>query len=406
MISIDEAGSRILDATTVLPASETPLVNSVGLILARDVTSDVDSPPFDKSMMDGIAFRFEDFQRGQRQFRLMGEVRAGSDKSLDVTESQCVSIMTGAPVPRGADTVVMNEETETVNVNGNSLIAIRTDRVKSGQNILPRSATMQRGQTILPAGVLIRPHDIGVLAEGGAAKCFVIPRPKISIIATGDELVPVNQIPRQSQIRNSNSPMLSAMATKYCSSVDDAGIVTDEIDPLRTAVVSGLKSNVLVLSGGVSAGVADLVPQILHKAGVKPVFHKVAIKPGKPIWFGILERNDKPDTLVFGLPGNPVSSLCCFHVFVKPALLKLAGKSTGDRGGSAKLTKAHQQQTGRTVYWPSIIDQSVQEHSVTPLPWNGSADLLALSQANGFAIFSGERESFRVGEPLPVLLFD
>ena len=406
MISIDEARSLILDASATLLASETMLVHSVGLTLARDAISDVDSPPFDKSMMDGVAFRFEDFQRGQREFLVIGQVRAGSDVSYSVASSQCLSIMTGAPIPPGADTVVMIEETDASKADGNPLIAIKTDRVKKGQNILLQSATMRQGQTILPAGHTIRPHDIGVLAEGGAALCFAVPRPNISVIATGDELVPLDRKPGASQIRNSNSPMLAAMAAKYCGSVNDIGIVPDNLDRMRSAIESGLESNVLVLSGGVSAGVADLVPQVLREAGVEQVFHKVAIKPGKPIWFGVLKRDDRPNTLVFGLPGNPVSSMCCFHVFVRPALVKMAGRGTDELTGSAKLKSGHRHQPGRTVFWPSFVDEQANGREVTPLAWKGSADLLTLVQANCFTIFPGDLESFEAGELMQIFPLD
>lgn len=406
MISIDEARTRILEATTSLPPSETMLVHAVGLTLARDATSDVDSPPFDKSMMDGVAFRFEDFMRGQRKLRMIGEVRAGSDGAYEVASSQCVSIMTGAPIPPGADTVVMIEETESGMVDDNPVIAIQSEAVKKGQNILRQSATMRQGQTILPTGHILRPHDVGVLAEGGAAHCLAVPRPVISVIATGDELVPLDEKPGPSQIRNSNSPMLAAMAAKYCGSIYDIGIVPDDLDRLRSAITCGLESNVLVLSGGVSAGVADLAPQVLRDAGVEQVFHKVAIKPGKPLWFGVLKRDDRPNTLVFGLPGNPVSSMCCFHVFVRPALLKMAGRGTDERSLSAKLKTGHRHQPGRTVFWPSYVDDQAHGRQVTPLPWKGSADLLTLSQANCFTIFPGDRETFDAGETMQIFPLD
>ncbi len=406
MITIDEARRRILESTNSLPVTESKLAQAVGLILAREIASDVNSPPFDKSMMDGVAIRFEDFQNRQREFRLIGEMRAGTDTLLHVGESECTSIMTGAPIPHGADTVVMIEETETHDVATGKRVAIKTDKVRPGQNILRQGFTMQRGQPILSAGHTIRPHDIGVLAEGGAATCFVVPRPELTVIATGDELVPMEQVPGASQIRNSNSPMLAAMAARYCSSVNDAGIVLDNLDRLRSAIKMGLESNVLVLSGGVSAGIADLVPQVLREAGVKQVFHKVAIKPGKPVWFGVLERNKGQDTLVFGLPGNPVSSLCCFHIFVRPALLKMAGSVAEEITLSAKLHMAHHQQPGRTVFWPAVFHDNGDGRSVMLLAWKGSADLLTLSQANCFAIFPGDRDSFEAGESLQIFPLD
>jgi molybdopterin molybdotransferase len=406
VITIEEAHQRIMKHAAILPGKRVELVKTVGLKLVAAASSDMDSPPFDKSMMDGVAIRFADYDGGLREFQCVGQMLAGADSSLSVGESQCATIMTGAAIPHGADTVVMIEETKLTEDEAGTTFVITAAGVRRGQNVLLRAATMARGQTVLPAGHTVRPHDTGLLAEAGVTNCFVTPRPALAVIATGDELVSYGQIPGCGQIRNSNSPMLAAMAAGYCDSVDDLGIAPDQGDQLRLAVETGLRADILVLSGGVSAGVADLVPQVLREAGVTEVFHKVAIKPGKPLWFGVLPRGDRPACLVFGLPGNPVSSMCCFHVFVRPALLKMAGCDSRRLTDTAILQTAHRQQRGRSVFWPSRYASDPAGRTVTPLPWKGSADLLTLSEANCFAIFPGDRDAFAAGETLGIFLLD
>ncbi len=405
MISIDEALALIRQYVRPLPACERELRQLPGYRLAEPVVSDIDSPPFDKSMMDGVAVRAADFADGIREFECVGEILAGDDSSTVLAAGQTIRIMTGAPVPAGADAVVMIEETNAREPSGNSQIRITGNRCDAGQNILRRAATMACGQRVFPAGHRIRAHDVGVLAESGAARCRVTGQPSLAVIATGNELVPVNTRPHGSQIRNSNGPMIAAMAGPWCCEVVDLGIAPDTAGELQRSIETGLQSSVLVLSGGVSAGVADLVPRVLEQAGVEPVFHKVSIKPGKPIWFGQLPRAaSEPPTLVFGLPGNPVSSLCCFHVFVRPALEYLAGRNDTPELPAAWLATDHRQRAGRTTYWPAAWSfNEQQQRIVRPLDWKGSADLLTLSAANCFAVFDGDRSAFSAGSPVPIL---
>ncbi len=309
--------------------------------------------------------------------------------------------MTGAPNPAGADSVVMVEQTAR---DGNR-VEVQAD-VKPGQNILSLGTAMKAGQVIMHPGHRIRPEDIGLLAEAGVTEAQVTPKPTLSVIATGDELVPVSIRPGSTQIRNSNGPMLVALASPFCDEVRDLGIGPDSQQALSQVVELGLQSDVLVLSGGVSAGVADLVPGVLNSAGVRSVFHKVKIKPGKPIWFGVWERPNEHRTLVFGLPGNPVSSMVCFNVFVRPALLHLAGREKQRLQLQGQLIRDHQQRTGRTTYWPVRITSSDTGFLLDPLDWKGSDDLVTLTQANGFAIFSGQRAHFAKGETLSFIETD
>ncbi len=373
--------------------------------LAADAVSDIDSPPFDKAMMDGVAVRSADLANGPRELVCRGELLAGSSPDSGVGDGEAIRIMTGAAIPPGADAVIMIEQTRWPDERTSGGFYVEAESCNAGQNIMRRGTAMSAGQTVLTAGHLVRPSDVGILAESGAAQCQAIPRPILSVVATGNELVPADTVPRSSQIRNSNGPMLAAMARGWCREVNDPGICRDDVDQLREAITRGLESDVLVLSGGVSAGVADLVPGVLAWANVEEVFHKVSIKPGKPIWFGVLPRDGERYTLVFGLPGNPVSSLCCFHVFVRPALEILAGGPGTCGTVDAALDKDHEQRTGRTVYWPSRLHEA-NGWRVEPLDWKGSADLLTLASAQGFAVFPGDRTLFPAGERIQVVPFD
>lgn len=401
MIEINDALKLVMEECQALPNSCFDLEALPGHRLAEELLSDVNSPPFDKAMMDGYAIQAADIEAGRRTLDVVGEITAGRHFSGIVQSGQAVQIMTGAPNPQGADAVVMVEQT----ARTGEQVEIQAE-VKAGQNILKLGTAMKAGQAIMKPNHRIRPEDIGLLAEAGVTQAQVTPRPSLSVIATGDELVPVATRPGISQIRNSNGPMLVALAQPFCQTVSDLGIGPDSEQALSKVVEQGLKSDVLVLSGGVSAGVADLVPGVLKAAGVRPVFHKVKIKPGKPIWFGVWERSAGRKTLVFGLPGNPVSSMVCFNVFVRPALLRLAGREPQSFQRHGKLLRDHQQRTGRTTYWPVQIKATETGFSLDPLDWKGSADLVTLTYANGFAIFPGERGLFSKDETLSFIETD
>lgn len=400
MIEIEEALAKVAAECEALPPAQSPLADVTGHVLAEPVISDVNSPPFDKSMMDGFALRCEDFAGIGTKLKIVGRVLAGSSHDRSLQAGEAVQIMTGAPVPEGADAVVMVEQTE----ENESVVSLQCDQVRSQQNIIKLGTAMKDGQPVFPVGHRVRPEDIGVLAEAGGANCRVIPRPTLAIIATGDELVRPETKPSINQIRNSNGPMLFSLARPLCRDVQDLGIGPDQPQQLGDLIGQGLQDDVLVLSGGVSAGVADLVPGLLKDAGVQQVFHKVRIKPGKPIWFGVLKKSDGKQTLVFGLPGNPVSSMVCFRIFVAPALLAMAGRKTSELDRTATLATEHNHRPGRTTYWPCRLDEVAQRSTITPLNWKGSSDLRTLAEANCFGIFDGDREVFQEGEIIQLLV--
>ncbi len=399
MIEIQQALSSVAEHCQLRESTVLPLAELSGHILAGDLASDVDSPPFDKAMMDGFAVRAADLRDGDA-LAIAGQVTAGAEFAATLESGQAVQIMTGAPVPRGADAVVMLEQTATTD----QLVRVLAT-VVPGQNIMRQGTAMRCGEAVMHSGAMIRSEDIGLLAEAGVSVAQVIRKPSLSVIATGDELIDVAGQPAGSQIRNSNGPMLAAMAKAFCDRVTDLGIGPDVPKLLASRITLGLRSDVLVLSGGVSAGVADLVPGLLRTAGVRQVFHKVSIKPGKPIWFGVLESDDGPSKLVFGLPGNPVSSMVCFRVFVAPALQRLAGSAEPTADGiSGRLTQSHRQKPGRTTYWPSRLETKNGGSEITPLAWKGSADLKTLAEANCFAIFPGDQEDFVRGQAIRAII--
>jgi molybdopterin molybdotransferase len=281
----------------------------------------------------------------------------------------------------------MVERTEIVEEGGRRDVCI-LHAPQIGQNIVRRGQSIRRGKPVLAAGTVLRGIEVGILAEVGQSQVPTCMWPRVGVLATGNELVPVDQKPAAGQIRNSNGPLLTTLAAQAGASAFHAGIARDDTADLRLRMQVGLAADVFLLSGGVSAGVLDLVPQALAECGVREVFHKVNLKPGKPLWFGVKDDGHHR-TLVFGLPGNPVSSLVCFELFVRPAIKKLAGqKDCVQRPVQATLTNDHAQRGERVTYWPSRLEETADgTRQVTPLPWQGSGDLRTLADANALAIF-------------------
>ncbi len=264
---------------------------------------------------------------------------------------------------------------------------------------------MRRGDIVLPAGAVLRPQEFGVLATVGRTTVSVHPPPRVAVLATGDELVEPAQAPEAGQIRNSNGPMLVAQVCRAGGVPRYLGIGGDDVALLKPLVCDGLKANVLLLSGGVSAGKLDLVPGVLREAGVAAHFHKVEMKPGKPVFFGTAPRlGGGAPTLVFGLPGNPVSVLACFELFVRPALRRLCGHADpGPHFVAAVLGEDFPYRTDRPTYHPARLTACADGWSVRPVPWFGSADLRALTQANALMLLPPGDHRHRAGQSFDVL---
>jgi molybdopterin molybdotransferase len=391
MISVEEALEKVLAHVQPRAPECVPLSDSLGRVLAEDMSSDIDSPPHDKSLVDGYAVIASEIREANVKLDILEEVTAGETPSKAVRQGGATRIMTGAPIPEGADAVVMVEQTEAI--DDGARVVIRTDQVRAAQNIMPRAKSMRSGDVVLRAGNRIRAIEIGVLAEIGATNVPAFPLPTVAVLSTGNELVPADATPAAGQIRNSNGPMLAALVRRAGGRAIDLGVGRDEQTELMESVNRGLREDVLVVSGGVSAGVLDLVPEVLSAHGVEKIFHKVHLKPGKPLWFGI-KQSESGNKLVFGLPGNPVSSLVCFEIFVRPALAALAGRSgQGLQRRTARLACKHRHRSDRPTYYPARLAEKNDEMTVEPLAWQGSADLCTLADADCLAYFPpGERE--------------
>jgi len=402
VISVEEALDRISQHAEPSAARRIRAADVLGRVLATDVQSDIDSPPYDKALMDGYAVVASDIVPGV-ELSILEEVIAGDVPTKRVTSGAATRIMTGAPVPEGADAVVMVERTELVEGDETN-VRVNADNARSGQNIMPRGESVQSRDVVLRAGRVIRPIEMGVLAECGATEISVYPQPRVAVLSTGNELVAPETRPQLGQIRNSNGPMLEALVQRAGGVAVKLGIGRDEHDELERLVRRGLEEDVLVLSGGVSAGVLDLVPEVLAANGVEQVFHKVHLKPGKPVWFGI-KKDDHGDKLVFGLPGNPVSSLVCFELFVRPALASLAGQDFGSiERRTASLATRHSRYSDRPTYFPARLYDHDGQLQVEPLAWKGSADLRTLADANCLALFPPSDHEFVAGSTVEVYL--
>lgn len=289
-----------------------------------------------------------------------------------------------APLPPGADAVVPIERAVdgTGRAHAGGRVRLAEDRFRPGQHVAPQGAAFRRGAMVLPAGSLLDAAAVGLAAEAGATHVLAEPQVRVALVSTGSELVPCDQVPAHGQTRNSNGPMLAAAVALMHAEPIQLGIAGDRPEAIRAAIAQGLAADVLVLSGGVSAGDLDLVPGILAACGVEQVFHKVRLKPGKPVWFGILQRPAAPPTLVFGLPGNPASSLVCFELFVRPAIQILAGRPPSawhlprERAVLVAEVKAA---ADRPVFLPCRLRTSGAVLEAEPLPWTGSSDLVGLA---------------------------
>ncbi len=405
MFTVSEALALVLTKTQPLPPRLTELSPAaLGLVLAEDVASDLDMPPFDKALMDGYALRAEDLRSGQGTLTIVEEIVAGRLPLHPLKPRQASRIMTGAAMPTGADAVVMIERTQVVDED-----KVRIDDVKAetGQNILRQGREMKQGEVVLKAGAVLRAQEMGLLAAVGRTAAQAVPAPQVAVMATGDELVPANAVPAPGQIRNSNGPMLLAQVQRAGGKPYDLGIGHDCRDELVRLIIKGLEANVLVLSGGVSAGKLDLVPGVLQELGVEAHFHKVSMKPGKPIFFGTKNQKERPPTLVFGLPGNPVSSLVCFELFVRTALRKLGGHAEPQpRFVQATLTQSFRYKSDRPTYHPAWLEPGADGWRVHASKWFGSADLRGLHAANALVLFPPGEQQYAAGQSLSALPLD
>ncbi|HUS44501.1 MAG TPA: gephyrin-like molybdotransferase Glp [Phycisphaerae bacterium] len=394
MIDPSEALQIVLEKTPGPEPVEVPLLEGVGAVLVEPIASDVDLPPFDKSAMDGYAVRSEDLAHLPVELAVIEVLPAGTAPTRAVEAGTCAKIMTGAPVPAGADRVVKVEDTEALSEG-----RVRILRFDAGRNICVRGEDIRKGATVLEAGHVLRPPEIGLLASVGRERVRVGRRPTVAVLATGDELVPVSAVPGPGQIRDANSWSLLACCRGAGVPAHSLGVGRDNEADLRAKIAEGLRHDVLLVSGGVSVGEWDLVPEALRELGATIHFATVRMKPGKPTLFATHARG-----LVFGLPGNPVSTIVGFHLFVRSALKKMMGHPdpvppavTATLAGETKV------RGNRTAFVPAILRREEDVWVVEVIETRGSADLVGFSRAEALiALEPGVHEAGSGVQALPL----
>lgn len=397
MLSVADALHQILQQVKPL-ASEflTGNASLVGKVLAENYSSDLDSPPFTKSMMDGFAVRAEDCQQPNVNLSVIEEIPAGYFPQITLGPQQASRIMTGAPVPTGADSVVPKEQCQ----DSQTSVTV-TNTVKRGQFVISRGAEMKAGEIVLKKGTLLQPQHLGLLAAIGQTSVQIYRTPQVGVLPTGNELVDAPIIPEQGQIRNTNGPMLLAQIFRAGASAVPYPILKDSPENLSRGIQQALETNdVVILSGGVSVGKYDHLPEVLKQIGCTIHFHKIQMKPGRPLLFAT-----RRERIIFGLPGNPVSSFVCFELFVRPALRVMKGDTvTGHEFVPIPLAKDFETDNNRPTYGPAQVTFTVDGPRVTAQSWFGSADLRGLGNCNALIEVEAGRVSKKSGEFLRCLL--
>jgi molybdopterin molybdotransferase len=396
MLPVEKALAIVLSETTPLPDEEVPLADAIGRVLASDVRCDRDLPPFDRAAMDGYALRAGDVAGAPVALEVKGEVRAGEWPTLAIGPGQAARIMTGAPVPEGTTAVQQVEKTQPLDEFRVTIL----QAVEEGANVAPRGSEVRAGDVVLERGLILDPAAVAVLASVGCARVRVARRPVVAVLVTGDEIVDVEAAPGPGRIRNSNGPALAAQARLAGADVRVLGVAPDRQHAIASKVRSGLSADVLVVSGGVSAGDYDLVEPALVEEGVSLLFTKVAIKPGAPLVFG-----RRPGTLVFGLPGNPVSAQVTFELFVRAALLRMQGaRAVGRPRVGVELDGAVRNRSGRKSHVPARVRWEGGRFRARPVRSMGSGDLVAHARANALVVIDAERTEALAGESAEAIL--
>ncbi len=417
MLTVAEAVAATLAEVGTGLTEMIALENCHGRILALDVSTPHDSPLFDKSLMDGFAVRTADFVNDDasgraaadsRQLSIKETVTAGMLPAGSLGSGTAIRIMTGAALPEGADCVVPIEQAR-FDEDRPEVVEVPQSAVSRERCILRRGAIATQHSLLLTAGMRLTPQAVAAMAEFGVVQIPVFRRPTVAIMATGNELVPTDHHPEPGQIRNSNEPMLVAQIQQSGGNPVALGIVRDQVADLHQQIIRGLQHDILLLTGGVSMGTLDLVPETLTAAGVQCVFHGVRMKPGKPLWFGVHsadEASSKRRCLVFGLPGNPVSSMVCFELFVQTAIRRMLGIEPAQSPvHSGRLDAATVVTGNRPVYHPARARLTSEGLMVTILPWSGSSDLRATAGANAMALLLPEPGRYAAGDVVDVYLW-
>jgi molybdopterin molybdotransferase len=398
LLSYTNARQKVIDLAGTIrrPLLREPIEieEAFGRILAVPVLADRDYPPFDRSTRDGFAVRAADAIAPGARLQCVGELRAGGVYEGVLGAGQCVEIMTGAGMPPGADAVVMIEHTTR---EGQTITIDR--EAHAGDHIVPRGSEALAGALLLAAKTRIGYAEMALAAQAGATRLEVFVRPRLAILSTGDEVVDARSTPGPLQVRNSNGISIEILARTAGAQPVQLGNAPDEKGALRRAIERGLEEDILVLSGGVSMGKYDLVEQVLADLGAEFHFTGVAIRPGRPAVFATCRNK-----LVFGLPGNPVSTMVTFELFVLQAIDILSGAAPRALPVfRAKLATPVREKGPMVHFLPARIDWEGREARVTQLPWQGSGDIVALALANGFLVVGPEHPEIAPGEWVDVL---
>ena len=401
MIQVQEALDKILSQIQFKGVEKIPLDQALGRVLAEDVVSRVNNPPLDNSAMDGYALIAQDIQSATPEnpvkLEVVEEIAAGYTAKGTLKPGQTMRIMTGAPIPPGADAVLMQEDTQK---DGNSILCL--DRADVEENIRRAGEDVKIGEGVLKKGTTLSPAHIGMMAVVGRSQIAVSQRPTVSILSTGDEILELDETPQGPQIFNSNGHMLAAQIKSAGGIPLYLGIAKDTEKDLMEKFEWALKADIVVSSGGVSVGDYDLVKSSLQKMGQDMLFWKVAMKPGKPLAFGRIGKIP-----IFGLPGNPVSSFVSFEQFVRPSLRKVLGCSDlSHKTVQAKLTRTIHKKPGRLHFLSSIVSWADGEYTVTPAGEQGSGILKSAANANSLLIFPLEADEIKQGQEVAVQLLE
>jgi molybdopterin molybdotransferase len=397
-LTVDEALDRVLTRISPLEPTEVGLLDALGAVLAEDAAADRDVPPFRNSAMDGYAVRGADVRQSGVTLRVVDAVAAGSVPDRAVGAGEAIRIMTGAPMPEGADTVVRVEDTD----NGVEVVTINA-ATPQGMAVRQAGEDLRRGEVVLSRGTLLRHAEIGVLASIGRAKVNVIRRPNVAVLSTGDELVDIEEDPGPGQIRDANRYSLAAAVRATGCAAFELGIARDSADDLRHALGNAAFGDLVVTSGGVSVGDHDHVKPVVNAMGQMD-FWSIAIRPGRPLAFGEL-RTKRGAVPIFGLPGNPVSALLTFELFVRPALLKMAGRTKLHRPRvEARLLDRIEKPVGLRVFARGIHDAVAG--TVRSTGPQGSGILRSMSLANCLIDLPEQTSAASVGETVSVVLTD
>ncbi len=419
MLTVDQALNKILSYVEALDEEERPILDSLGQVLAEDITSTIDVPPLDNAAMDGYAVRAEDIKGASRQsprlLRVIDTVIAGSVSRHEVEPGTAIRIMTGAPIPKGADTVVRFEDTdedERRQATGHQLSAETgiLQATPADSNIRRAGEDVAKGAIVFRRGTAIRPSEVGVLASLGRSRIKVIRRPVVAILTTGDELADINQPLPPGKIYNSNTYSLAALVLRYGGIPEILGIATDNEESLVARFRQGLNADLLITTGGVSVGDYDIVKDVLAKEG-EINFWRVRMKPGKPVAFGTVKGVSQAGVARkiphLGLPGNPVSVMITFELFARPAILKMMGRRNLSKPViQAEIEDVVENNDGRRTFARAVVEERNGQYYARLTGPQGSAILTSMALASGLVIVPEDKARVEPGEKVEVMMLD